>query len=66
MNNLLQLINQTMQRLANPILTRTAINLVSGLQIACKFSPSLAIESGSRLYFPNLTLCCTKIRSNQK
>lgn len=42
----------------NSILTRTAMSLVSGLQIACKFSPSLWIESAFLLYLPNLTLCC--------
>lgn len=47
------------------ILTRTAMSLASGLQIACKFSPSLWIESAFLLYFPNLTLCC-KVKQKDK
>lgn len=37
--------------------------LVSGLQIACKFSPSLSIEPASLEYFPNRTLCWFQIKS---
>lgn len=49
--------NQQMQDDLKERLTKTAIVLVSRLQIAWEFSPSLCTESESLKYLPNLTLC---------